>query len=221
MNRLIIAIDGPAGAGKTTVAIAVAQKLGIYHLDSGAMYRAVALAAIKESIDLKDAAQVKALVSRIKLVYVPLPSGFELFLDAEEVSRQIRSPQVTKASSQVAVHPAVRQYLVHLQRELGEKYDLVMEGRDIGSVVFPHASYKFYLDANIEERARRRLLQDKLELTEENLSKAMKSIAQRDRRDSGRELAPLIIPEGAHVIDTTYLNLEQVAEKILEVVRRH
>jgi cytidylate kinase len=220
MTRLIITIDGPAGAGKTTVAKSVAQKLGIYHLDSGAMYRAVALAGIKEGINPKDATQVAALVSRIKLVYIPLPSGYELFLNGEEVSEQLRSAQVTMASSQIAVHTQVRQYLVNLQRELGRKYDLVMEGRDIGSFVFPDANYKFYLDADIEERARRRLIQDGLELTEENLTKAMKAITQRDRRDSTRDLAPLVVPENAHRIDTTYLTIEQVAEKILEAVRR-
>lgn len=220
MTRLIIAIDGPAGAGKTTIAKSVAQKLGVYHLDSGAMYRAVALAGVKEGVNPKDAQQVGALVSRIKLAYIPLPSGFELFLNGEEVSGQLRSAQVTRVSSLIAVHTQVRQYLVNLQRELGRKYDLVMEGRDIGSFVFPNANYKFYLDADIEERARRRLIQDNVELTEENLTKAMKAITQRDRRDSTRDLAPLVIPEDAYIIDSTYLNIDQVVEKILEVVRR-
>jgi cytidylate kinase len=220
MTRLIIAIDGPAGAGKTTVAKSVAQKLGIYHLDSGAMYRAVALAGIREGVNPKDARQVAALVSRIKLVYIPLPSGYELFLNGEEVSEQLRSAPVTRVSSQIAVHTQVRQYLVNLQRELGSKYDLVMEGRDIGSVVFPDANYKFYLDADIEERARRKLIQDRLALTEENLTKAMKVITQRDRRDSTRDLAPLVVPEDAYIIDSTYLNIDQVVEKIFEVVKR-
>jgi len=220
MTRLIIAIDGPAGAGKTTVAKSVAQKLGIYHLDSGAMYRAVALAGIREGVNPKDARQVAALVSRIKLVYIPLPSGYELFLNGEEVSEQLRSAPVTRVSSQIAVHTQVRQYLVSLQRELGRKYDLVMEGRDIGSFVFPDAKYKFYLDADIEERARRKLIQDRLALTEENLTKAMKAISQRDGRDSTRDLAPLVVPEDAYIIDSTYLNIDQVVEKIFEVVKR-
>ena len=220
MTRLIIAIDGPAGAGKTTVAKSVAQKLGIYHLDSGAMYRAVALAGIREGINPKDTRQAAALVSRIKLVYIPLPAGYELFLNGEEVSEQLRSAPVTRASSQIAVHTQVRQYLVNLQRELGRKYDLVMEGRDIGSFVFPDAKYKFYLDADIEERARRKLIQDRLALTEENLTKAMKAITQRDRRDSTRDLAPLVVPEDAYIIDSTYLNIDQVVEKIFEVVKR-
>lgn len=216
---MIITIDGPAGAGKTTIAKLVAKRLGAYHIDSGAMYRAVALAALDKGVDPSDSRKVAELLSKIEIVYIPLPSGFELFLNGEEVSKRLRLAEVTAGSSAVAVHPQVRRYMVSIQRELGRKYDLVMEGRDIGSFVFPDADFRFYLDAGIEERARRRLMQYNIKPTTKSLASTIDDIQERDRRDSSRHIAPLVIPRGARIIDSTDLSIEEVVDEILKAVK--
>ncbi len=216
---MIITIDGPAGAGKTTIAKLVAKRLGAHHIDSGAMYRAVALAALDKSVDPSDSRKVAELLSKIEIIYIPLPSGFELFLNGEEVSKRLRLAEVTAGSSAVAVHPRVRKHMVSIQRELGRKYDLVMEGRDIGSFVFPDADFKFYLDAGIEERARRRLMQYNIKPTTKSLASTIDDIQERDRRDSSRQIAPLVIPRGARIIDSTDLSIEEVVEEILKAVK--
>lgn len=205
---MVISIDGPAGAGKSTVARALAERLGFTYLDSGAMYRCVALAAIERGIDLDDPIETGKLASSLAI-------GFghgRVKLDGDDVSIPIREPRVSEASSRVSVHPAVREALVARQRELIGAGDYVAEGRDIGTVVSPDAPLKVFLTATAEERARRRAKQ-----TGENLEAVLAAQRDRDDRDRSREHSALRPADDAVEIDTTELDLEQVVDRVVEL----
>ncbi len=212
-----IAIDGPAGAGKSTVAREVARRLQIKYLDTGAMYRAVTLKLIRANTPLDDLRQVEALLQRTSL---DLESGQKVFLDGEDVTAEIRQPHVNKLVSPVSAIPAVRRRLVELQQEIALRSEgIIMDGRDIASRVMPHADFRFYLDASLEERARRRREEQLLRGLELSLEDVAAEIEARDRIDTGRADSPLIVTPGAIVIDTTEMMFEQVVESILTEIR--
>src|SRR5262245_36837126 len=215
MKRLIIAIDGPSGAGKGTVARAVASNLGYRHVDSGAMYRAVGWKALREDIALDDEASVVKLAERAQIVM----DGLTTTIDGEDVSRAIRTPAIDRAAASVARLPAVRTILVARQRELGVGGGIVMEGRDIGTVVFPDADVKLYLDASAEERARRRAHDPAHHGGPEKLSDVATLLTERDRLDSTRAASPLYAAADAVVIDTTGKKVEEVVTEVMAIVR--
>jgi CMP/dCMP kinase len=211
MSELVIAMDGPAGTGKSTVSRAVADELGLPHLDTGAFYRAAGLAALRSNLDLGDEA---AVVSRVARAILDQADG-RMYLDGVDVTSDIRTPAATNASSIVSAYPSVRTLLVGLQRAwVGEHGGrAVVEGRDIGSVVFPDATVKVYLDATPETRAQRRS-----DETGEPYDEVLTQVMERDSRDSTRVDSPLIVPSGAHVIDTSALGLEEVIGRVLALV---
>jgi cytidylate kinase len=214
MKRLIIAIDGPSGAGKGTVARAVASNLGYRHVDSGAMYRAVGWKALRERIALDDEASVSDLASRTQIEV-----GATTTVDGEDVTRAIRTPEIDRAAAAVARLPTVRAILVARQRELAASAGIVMEGRDIGTVVFPHADVKFYLDASAEERARRRAQDPAHHGGPEKVSDVATLLTERDRLDSTRAASPLYAAADAIVIDTTGKKVEEVVAEVMVIVR--
>lgn len=220
MNRISIAIDGPAGAGKSTIAKGIARKLGIFYLDTGAMYRTVALKAVRERVPTKDRERIKALIEDIKIDIVFKNNEQHMILDNEDVSQFIRSSEISVAASDVSAVPEVRIKMVELQREFASKHDVVMEGRDIGTYVLPNALIKIFLTASVEERARRRYKQ----LLERgtsgiSLEEIIKEIEYRDKNDSNRDFAPLMKAKDAVEIDTTHLTVEQVMDKILNHIK--
>lgn len=210
----VLAIDGPAGAGKSTVARSVAKRLGWRYVDTGALYRAVGLAAVTRGIDVTDGPAVGRLARSLSIE----TTDEGLLLDGEDVSRRIREPRVTAAASAVAAHPEVRSALIGLQRSVADSNDVVLEGRDIGSVVFPDAAVKVFLTASLQERARRRALE--LGVVEEGTRAQLEqSIAARDQADSQRAVAPLKMADGAVVVDTTGKDIDTVTGEIVALVR--
>jgi cytidylate kinase len=212
---LIIAIDGPSGAGKGTVARAVAARLGYRHIDTGAMYRAVAWKALGDAVELSDEHAVAAAGER---AVFDLEQG-RVVIDGHDVAAAIRTPEIDRASAVVARHAAVRRVLVARQREMGEQGGVVMEGRDIGTVVFPQADIKIYLDASPEERARRRAA-DPAHASSKTaqLSEVATALAERDKSDSTRAISPLSVAPDAAVIDTTGVPVADVIETVLRLV---
>jgi CMP/dCMP kinase len=223
---LIVAIDGPAGAGKSTVARALAQRFGLLNLESGAMYRAVALKALETGVATSDAAALEVLAHATQVRLEPrLESGSEgshVLLDGVDVTAQLRTPQITAAASEVSVHPPIRRWLVGLQQALGAQGNVVMEGRDIGTVVFPHAPVKVFLDASAEKRGERRYEQTKENAAATQVpAKVLEEIRERDRRDRTRADSPLRPAEDATIIDSTDLSLDQVIERAAALVERY
>ena len=217
----VIAIDGPAGAGKSTVAKIVAKEMGYLYVDTGAMYRAMTWKALKDGVNLHDPKALKALAlnSEVRLVNRKRSNLTVVYLDGHDVTKKIRTEKVSRHTNAVAQVPAVRKILVARQRQMGMAGQAVLEGRDIGTAVFPDATSKFYLDASPSERAKRRYKELKARGKRVNLERIAHAIAQRDYRDKHRKHSPLTQARDAIVIDTTDLNSRQVAEKILEQAR--
>jgi cytidylate kinase len=213
---MIITIDGPAGAGKSTVAKALARRLGFEFLDTGAMYRAVTLAGLRAGIDLRDQDALTRLLDGLRL---EMPPG-RVVLNGEDVTDLIRTPEVDAASSPVAESPAVRHFLVGLQRAIAAGRDMVCEGRDQGTVVFPDAEHKFFLVADAAERARRRQRQRQARGEEVSWEEVLRAQQARDQRDAGRDLAPMVPAADALILDSTQLSLDQVVDRMAEEVRR-
>ncbi|MGA9623199.1 MAG: (d)CMP kinase [Bryobacteraceae bacterium] len=214
-KRVVVAIDGPAGAGKSTIAKRVAARLGFTYIDSGAMYRAVALWALRRKVDAGDMHRMEQLAIAAEIELLP----GRIRLNGEDVTDAIRTPEVSAGASKVAVIPGVRRALVAKQRAMGERASVVMEGRDIGTVVFPHADVKVFLDADPRERVRRRLGDVRAageEIPETALAAQMK---ERDQRDSTRADGPLAQAPDAAYLDSTSLTVEEVEEAILKMVR--
>jgi cytidylate kinase len=214
-DKLIIAIDGPVGSGKSTVARRVAEMLGYTHLDSGAMYRAVGLKALRDGVPLNSPDRLSALAEAARIDLVPRDGKLRVLLDGEDITDAIRAPEVSRAASVVAVVPGVRHPMVAEQRRAGAQGGVVMEGRDIGSVVFPHADLKIFLDASPEVRAsrRQRELEEKGEPME--FEKVLAEVHERDRRDRGREMSPLVRAADAVVVDNTAMDAEETARVIV------
>ncbi len=214
-RKLIIAIDGPSGAGKGTIARAVAARLGYRHVDTGAMYRAVAWKAVRAGLDLRDDAAVAALSDQ---AVFDLDDG-RIAIDGEDVSKAIRTPAIDASAAAVARLPGVRHVLVTRQREFARDAGIVMEGRDIGTVVFPEADVKIYLDASPEERARRRAADPAhTSAATSGLAEVATALAERDRIDSTRAVSPLAMAADAIHIETTGLPIETVVERVLAIV---
>jgi cytidylate kinase len=216
MRPLVIAIDGPSGAGKGTVARALAGALGYRHVDSGAMYRAVGWKAIREGVALEDEAAVAALAERARIVV----TSTDVTIDGIDVTRAIRTPDIDKAAAGVARLPRVRSVLVERQRQMGSDGGIVMEGRDIGTVVFPDADVKLYLDASPEERARRRASDPAHTGVPATVSDVATLLTQRDEIDRTRTASPLYAASDAIVVDTTGKSVDQVVSEAMALIRR-
>lgn len=217
---MIIALDGPGGAGKSTVAKLVSRELGFLYIDTGAMYRALTLKVIEEGISAEDTVRITELArkSNIELVNEP-GGGLKVFLDGRAVTAEIRHPRITKLVSDIAKIKEVRAVMLDLQRKLGSQRDSVLDGRDIGTVVFPDADKKFYLDADFEERVKRRYKELKESGQEISLGDVENDIRNRDKIDSSREVAPLKKAEDAVYLDTTNMQIKEVVNRILEEVK--
>jgi len=218
-SKIAIAIDGPAGAGKSTIAKLVSKKLKIVYLDTGAMYRAVALKAIRENIDTLDRDKLANIIENIDIKVEYMGDDQRIYLDGEDVSELIRTPEVSIGASNVAVIPEVRVKMVELQRAIAKESSVVMDGRDIGSYVLPDATLKIFLTASIEERAKRRYNEQLLKgVNNISLEEVKKDIEYRDKNDSSRAFAPLMKAADAVEIDTTKMSIDEVVKKILEQV---
>ncbi|MFO7636959.1 MAG: (d)CMP kinase [Clostridia bacterium] len=213
-----IAIDGPAGSGKSTMAKLLSQKLGAVYLDTGAMYRTVALKVIASGKSTRMEQDVNEILEHINMKVEIVEGEQRNILDGVIVNEAIRSPEVSMGASDVGAFGKVREKMVGLQRELSSEYSIVMEGRDIGTYVLPHADYKFFLTASVDERARRRQLQLEKEGSKAILEDIRKDMEHRDRNDSQRSIAPLKMAEDAIHIDTTLLSIEQVVEEMMRVI---
>jgi cytidylate kinase len=212
---LVIAIDGPSGAGKGTISRAISQRLGYRHVDTGAMYRAVAWQAVHDGLALDDEDAVAAKAARADIV---VENGV-VSIDGHDVTRAIRTPEIDKAAAAVARLPRVREVLVARQRALGERGGVVMEGRDIGTVVFPNADVKIYLDASAEERARRRAQDPAHTGSQAGQAAVAEAIAARDKSDTTRTVSPLTLAPDAIHIDTTNMPIDEVVACVLTIVR--
>ncbi len=217
MKKLVIAIDGPAGAGKSTIASKLARKLGYVNLESGAMYRALALKAIENDIDFEDEAALTELAEKSHIDLEPTLGGNRVLLDGHDVSHRIREQDVTEAASKVSVHPRVRQWMVEHQRALGAGGGVIMEGRDIGTKVFPDADLKIFLDADAAVRGERRYRQQPT-TTEVPPERVLQELRDRDRRDRERAASPLVAAPDAVVIDSTDLSVDDVLAKIEDLI---
>ena len=216
---MVIAIDGPAGSGKSTTAKNVAEKLGFIHINTGAMYRGIALKCIQEDVNIEDPSQLNHLLAYTKFEF-GTEGGSTLFMDGVDISAEITSVQVTDFVSQVSAISEVREKLVQYQRKMAEGLNVVLEGRDIGTVVFPNADYKYFLVADIHERARRRKKEMEAKGEVVSLEELTAEMLERDRKDSTRKHSPLKKTEDAVEIDTTGISIEEQVNRIVEIVNK-
>lgn len=219
MKKIIVAIDGPSGSGKSTVAKRLAGRLGYMYIDTGAMYRAVALQAKRDNIDINDSAALIRLCESVKLEFVPDNGGLRTILNGEDVSEAIRTPEMSMAASDISARKEVRQALLSLQRRMGENGGVVLEGRDVGTVIFPNAEAKFFLDASLEERGKRRYKELAAKGMDVTLEQTVEDVRKRDINDSSREIAPLKMADDAVLVDSTNIGVEEVVEKMIEVIK--
>jgi len=218
-NGLVIAIDGPSGAGKSTLTRLLAHCLGYIHIDTGAMYRTLALAVSRAGIAIDDEAAVAALCRRVSITFLRDDTGYRVIANGEDVSDAIRTPEISMLTSRLSAQRAVREILLELQRRMGESGGVILEGRDIGTVVFPDAEVKFFLSASAEERGQRRFLELREKDPSATLEETIVAVAQRDARDAARELAPLRKADDALEIDSTGVPVETVLRRMEQIVR--
>jgi len=218
--RRIIAIDGPAGSGKSTTAKLVAEKLKFLYLDTGAMYRAITLRALEKGIDVRSEQRLKRLAQGSKIKFKHENSQTKVLLDGEDVTLKIRGPEIDRKVSFVSKHKNLREALVKLQKEIGKENDLVAEGRDTTTVVFPQALVKIYMDCDLKKRAKRRLMEFKQRGICSTLEEQVKELERRDKIDSKRKTSPLLKDKDAFLIDTTNLTIDQQVQKVIEIYKK-
>jgi cytidylate kinase len=218
-RQLVIAIDGPAGSGKSTIAARLAKKFGYINLESGAMYRALALKAMEHNVSLDDSVALQNLAENTVIELVPQPEGNRVLLDGRDVSQRIREGDVTLAASRVSMHPPVRKIMVARQRHMGARGGIVMEGRDIGTAVFPDAEVKIFLDADARIRAERRVAQNGSH-TPEEAQRIIEDLVARDHRDRTRAVSPLVPAADAVILDSTNLSIDEVIAQVETVIQQ-
>jgi len=214
MNSNVITIDGPVGVGKSTISKILSQKLNYTYLDTGAMYRAFSLKILELGVSIKDKEKIISVIQNTDLNYL----DGKVFLDGEDVSNKIRTKEVEAIVSEIAAIPEVRKFMRGIQRRIASKGKVILEGRDCGTVIYPEARYKFYLTASVEERAKRRINDEKYSNKHSSLEEVIESINKRDKIDMTREDSPLKVPDGATVIDTTNLSIDEVVEIIMSQI---
>ena len=218
-GRLIIAIDGPSGAGKSTLAKRLAKELGFIYVDTGAMYRALALKVLREGVDLADDASMARLIGSTTIDLRHVDGALQVLLDGADVAAEIRTPQVSQMASKASALGVVRARLLELQRDMARRGSIVAEGRDIGTVVFPQAEVKIFLQASAAERARRRFAELQGAGQSVDLAETLREIEERDKRDSERDLAPLLQADDALMIDSSSFDADQVTAQVLAHIR--
>lgn len=218
MKKIIVAIDGPSGSGKSTVAKLLAKKLGYTYIDTGAMYRAVALQARLDNIDVNDSSALIRLCDSVKIEFVPNSSGLRTILNGRDVSEEIRTPEMSMAASDISAKKEVRHSLLSIQRRMGEKGGVVLEGRDVGTVIFPNAEAKFFLDASLEERGKRRYKELAAKGIDVTLEQTIEDVKKRDINDSSRDIAPLKMAEDSILVDSTNFGIEEVVNRMILVI---
>jgi cytidylate kinase len=218
-EKLVITIDGPAGAGKSTVSKALARRLSYLYLDTGALYRAFAYKVIEDGILPGDEKVLAALCARIELHLDNIDGSLNVFVDGANVTKMIRCEEVGLVASRVSAVSAVRERLLAIQRQAGDRGGVVAEGRDMGTVVFPMADYKFYLDASVDERVRRRYAELRSQRGSVDYKKVAEDLVVRDRQDQERKIAPLKASEDATIVDSTKMSVAEVVEKMISIIR--
>lgn len=213
MNK-IVAIDGPAGSGKGTVAKILSEKCNLLYIDTGAMYRAVAYKMLKEGINISEENKIAELARNSKIEFI----DGKTYLDGNDISNEIRTMEVTKIVSPVSSNVELREILVDLQRKMASNNNVIMEGRDITTVVFPNATYKFYLDADVEERANRRYKENKEKGIDSSFEEILENIKKRDYNDMHKEVGALTRTEDSHYIDSTNMTIDEVVEKMIDII---
>ena len=219
MKNFAVAIDGPSGAGKSSLARRCAAELGFLYVDTGAIYRTVGLAALRRGLDRKDETAVAAMLPELDIRLAYQDGEQRMFLNGEDVSREIRLPEISLCASDVSAHASVRQFLMDMQRNLAREYKVIMDGRDIGTVVLPDAPLKIYLTASAEARAERRLKELLAKGVETDFETVLREILQRDEQDMNREVAPLRRAEDAVLVDTTEIDFEGSFRLLCQVIR--
>ncbi len=215
-----VAVDGPAGSGKSTVAKEIAKRLGLLYIDTGAMYRTVGYAAQKKGIALEDETAVTAMLSDLDMKICPQEDGQKIYLEGEDVTQKIRTQEAGKGASIVAAYAGVRQELVQLQQKMAQAHSVIMDGRDIATTVLPQAQVKIYLDASAEERAKRRVGELQAQGKQADLEVVKQEILQRDDQDMHRAISPLRCAPDATVVDTTGMDIAAVVETLLQIITK-
>lgn len=219
MKKIIVAIDGPSGSGKSTVAKLLARKLGYTYIDTGAMYRAIALQAKRDSVDINSGVALSSLCDRVQIGFVPDNDGLRTILNGVDVSEEIRTPEMSMAASDISAKKEVRHSLLSLQRRMGENGGVVLEGRDVGTVIFPNAEAKFFLDASLEERGKRRYKELAAKGMDVTLEQTIEDVKKRDLNDSSRDIAPLKMAADSILVDSTNVGIKEVVDQMIAVVQ--